>query len=215
LAGYDTVIRAFSAEHVERLTGLSAGQLRRWDAEGFFQPTYAYENRRSPYSRVYSFKDVVGLRVVSMLRHEHKISMQQLRKVAAHLHQHSSTPWADITLYVLNKEVQFREPATGKIRVVLSGQYVNIPLISVIEDMRQKSEELRKRRQEQFGAVERHRYVAHNAPVVAGTRIPIATIVRFANAGYAAKEIIREYPSLTAADIKAALEATESLEVAS
>lgn len=216
LDGYDNVIRAFSAEHVQRLTGLSAGQLRRWDSEGFFSPNYAYENRRTPYSRVYSFKDVVGLRVVSVLRHDHRISMQQLRKVAAHLHEHSNTPWADMTLYVLNKEVHFREPQTGKIRGVVSGQYVvNIPLISVIEDMRKKSDDLRKRRKEQIGATERHRYVAHNAEVIAGTRIPVATIKRFSEAGYSKRQIMREYPTLKMKDIEAALKASERQKAAS
>ena len=66
------VIAALTADHVERLTGLSAGQLREWDKTGFFPPAYAFENRLSPYSRVYSFKDVVGLRTLSILRKTHQ-----------------------------------------------------------------------------------------------------------------------------------------------
>jgi uncharacterized protein (DUF433 family) len=41
-------------------------------------------------------------------------------------------------------------------------------------------------------------------PVFAGTRIPVATVKRYLDAGYDAEAIFREYPSLTSADIEAA-----------
>jgi DNA-binding transcriptional MerR regulator len=69
----NTLIAAFSEEHVVRLTGLTHGQLRSWDRAGFFQPRYAYEDRHVPYSRVYSFQDVVGLRTIAVLMKEYKI----------------------------------------------------------------------------------------------------------------------------------------------
>jgi uncharacterized protein (DUF433 family) len=205
-----SVVRAFSAEHVQRLTGLSAGQLRYWDATGFFEPRWAYENRRSPYSRIYSFKDVVGLRVLSVLRRDHKVSLRHLRDVASVLSRYSETPWADTVLYVLNKQVYFKEPETGRIRAVTTNQYVAIPLLSVMEDVRKGSEKLKERQSDQIGKIERHRYVAHNAWVVAGTRIPINAIRRFSEAGYSSAQIIREYPMLTEEDVAAALKrATE------
>ena len=124
------VVRAFGAEHVQRLTALSAGQLRYWDATGFFEPKWAYENRRSPHSQIYSFKDVVGLRVLSVLRRDHKVSLPHLREVASILSTYSDTPWADTVLYVLNKQVYFNEPETGHIRGVVTNQYVALPLLS-------------------------------------------------------------------------------------
>src|SRR3546814_1019024 len=68
----ESIVRAFGEEHVSRLTGLSVGQLRAWDRRGFFSPHYAYEDRRSPYSRVYSFRDVVGLRAIAVLKQKHR-----------------------------------------------------------------------------------------------------------------------------------------------
>ncbi len=64
------VFHAFSADQVTKLTGLSKAQLHYWDETGFFSPRYAFENWRSPYSRIYSLKDVVGLRTLSVLRKE-------------------------------------------------------------------------------------------------------------------------------------------------
>jgi DNA-binding transcriptional MerR regulator len=201
----DNAVRAFSADHVAKLTELSQRQLRYWDETGFFRPRYASENRRSPFSRIYSFKDVVGLRTVSVLRKAYAIPLQTLRKVARELMQYNDAPWAEVVLYVFGKDVLFREPETGKVRGVLDKQYVNIPLRNIIEDVAEKSNRLRERTKQQIGRVERRRYIAHNAWVVAGTRIPTAAIGRFSAAGYSTGQIMREYPTLTPQDIEAAL----------
>jgi uncharacterized protein (DUF433 family) len=206
-----TPIRAFSANHVVRLTGLSHSQLRYWDDTGFFSPRYAFENRRSPFSRVYSFQDVVGLRTLSLLRKVHKIPLQQLRKVARKLSQYRERPWSELVLYVLTREVYFREPETERVRGVLDGQYSLVHLESIIQDLTSEANKLKQRSRDQIGHVERHRFVVHNAWVVAGTRIPTKAIWRFHQAGYSPDKIIREYPPLTREDIRAALQHEEKL----
>lgn len=199
------VVWAFSADHVVRLTGLSEGQLRYWDQTGFFSPQFGYEDRRSPYSRVYSFRDVVGLRTIAVLRNDHEVSLQHLRQVAQKLAGLGEDFWSATTLYVLNKHVYFDEPDTGKTRGVVSGQYVTIPLVSVANDVSEKVKRLKERKDDQIGRVERHRNIAHNAWVFAGTRIPTGAIIQFKEAGYSMEQILREYPTLTAADVTAAL----------
>jgi len=206
-----SIIRAFSAEHVGRLAGLSQRQLSYWDKTGFFSPQYAFENRRSPYSRIYSFRDVVGLRTISILRKQYHIPLQNLRRAAEELSRHKDSPWSDLQLYVFNGEVHFREPETGRVRGARSGQLVNIPLRTIIEDVAGKSNQLLERSADQFGRVARHRYVAHNAWVIAGTRIPINAIVSFSKAGHSPEQIISEYPALTVADVTAALKCAEKL----
>ena len=76
----EEAIRAFSANHVVHLTGLSHSQLRYWDNTGFFRPRYASENRRSPFGRVYSFQDVVGLRTLGILRKRYGIPVSNFEK---------------------------------------------------------------------------------------------------------------------------------------
>lgn len=206
------VISAFTAEQAERLTGLSSSQLRDWDTAGFFKPSYAADNRRSPYSRIYSFEDVVGLRVLSILRNVHKVSLKHLKEVARRLGHRSAQPWAELTLYVLNGEVHFRNPEDGRVQGAVSGQLAApIPISSVVEDVRDRAEKLKARDQSTFGQVDRHRFVAHNEAVVAGTRIPISTIRSFFDAGYSIADILREYPSLKTSDVEAALSETNDL----
>lgn len=204
-------IRAFSANHVVRLTGLTHAQLRYWDKTEFFRPRYAAENRRSPFSRVYSFQDVVGLRTLGVLRNLHGIPLQQLRKVARELSHYRDQPWSELVLYVLGKEVYFREPETEAVIGVLSKQYTFIRLSSIIHDVTAEAQKLKERTNEHFGRIERHRYVMHNAWVIAGTRITTKAVWRFRRAGYSPEAIIREYPPLTKRDIEAALQHEEKL----
>lgn len=198
------VISAFSADQVVKLTGLTIRQLSYWDSLHFFQPQYASEDRRSPYSRIYSFKDVVGLRTLSILKKKYRCSLPHLREVAQKLSEYSKTPWADLTLYVLKKKVYFNEPETGRQRGVVDGQYSLLPISSVMEDVRKDAEQLRRREPEQIGQIEKHKYISHQAEVISGTRIRVAAILHFLEAGYSTAAILREYPSLTEADVEAA-----------
>jgi uncharacterized protein (DUF433 family) len=201
------IIQAYSADHVVCLTGLSKSQLRYWDKTGFFAPSFAAGNRRAPYSGLYSFRDVVGLRTLSILRNKHEISLQHLRDVAKMLEQHMANPWSTVTLYVRGKVVHFQEPDTHRVREALTGQYVaDIPLEQIASDVAAEAGKLTQRSAKQIGEIARNRYTQHNAWVIAGTRIPVKAIWRFHEAGYSAEQILREYPSLTIADIKRAIE---------
>lgn len=200
------VIAAFSADQVTQLTGLSANQLREWDNDGFFVPSLALKNRRTPLSRIYTFEDVVGLRVLAMLRSEHHVSRQHLRKAAERLKQHHGRPWSALTFYVLNREVHFMNPSTGSVEGAVTGQLaVPIELSSVAHDMRAKAEKLKRRNDSTIGHIGHDRFTMRGVHVVAGTRIPVSTIKSFAEAGYTPEQIIAQYPSLTLQDVRAAL----------
>ena len=207
MSDLSNVIAAFSAEHVMRLTSLSKSQLRYWDKTGFSQPRYAFENRRSPFSRIYSFKDVVGLRTLGILRNDHGIPLQYLRKVARELKQYVESPWSDTTLYVRDKEVVFNDPHVKRPRTVLKDQYeADIPLKKVAHDVVSETNAMRTRSDSEIGQIRKHRYIQHNAAVISGTRIPTKAICRYRQAGYSIAKIMGEYPSLTRKDIKAAME---------
>lgn len=202
------VIQAFGEEHVEKLTGLTKWQLRRWDRLGFFAPDYAYEDRSVPYSRIYSFKDVVGLRTIAVLMKEYGVSLVQLRRVASELVERGYEHWADLKLYVVKKEVHFREPGSADIESVWTGQLALVPIVDmrqVISEVESSVEKLKERGAFQMGKVEKHKFVARNTTVIAGTRIPTAAIRRFHEAGYTKEQILKQYPTLTMTDIEGAL----------
>ena len=114
--------------------------------------------------------------------------------------------WAKTTLYVLNRKVLFDNPDTEDREEVTTGQKVlQIPLEVVRAEMSDRVRSMRMRDAGRFGTIEKRKGVVQNQPVVAGTRIRVASIKAFHDAGYAVADIIREYPSLTEADIEAAL----------
>jgi len=201
----ENVIGAFSEEHAERLTGISRSQLRRWDRMGFLVPSYAWEDRRSPYSRIYSFRDIVSLRVLNDLRNNKKVPLQHLRQVSSRLSHLGDAKWTATVLYVLGKRVVFDDPRTSQREEIVSRQRVfDIPLRVVISSTRQAVKEMNRRGEAEVGKIAQARFVMQNEPVFAGTRIPVASIKRFVDEGYPAAKIIREYPELTAADIETA-----------
>jgi DNA-binding transcriptional MerR regulator len=200
------IVAAFSEEQVERLSGLTKSQLRYWDRTGFFEPKYADENRRRAYSRLYSFKDVVALRTLGVLRNECEVPLQHLRKVAEKLSHLADDKWTKTALHVVKRKVVFYEPRTGRPREIVSGQYVfDVVLKTIISDTTKAVRKIHERDPKKVGEVERSRFISRNAWVVGGTRIPTSTIRRFKEAGYTEKQIIAEYPDLTPRDIRAAL----------
>jgi uncharacterized protein (DUF433 family) len=203
----NVVVSAFTEDQVERLTGISQRQLRYWDRTGFFMPSLAYEDRRSPYSRLYSFRDIVSLKIVSALRNEANVPLAHLRDVKEKLSHLGDGVWAKTTLYVLNRRVIFDSPGIKdrKEEVVTGQVMLQIPLKVVTGNMEDAIRALRKRDDNVIGKIERRKNIAHNQAVVAGTRIPVRSIKAFADAGYSIKKIQKEYPTLTAEDIRAAL----------
>ena len=202
----DVILRAFSEDSVKRLTGLTTSQLRYWDRTGFFAPEFADENRSLVYSRLYSFRDIVALRTLSVLRNQFSVPLQHLRKVAQKLSHLGYDLWTNTTLYVLNKRVIFHEPGTELPQEVVSGQYViGLLLKTIISDTTTDVEKMHRRDPGKICQIERSRFIARNAWVIGGTRIPTAAIKRFKEAGYTEEQIIAEYPDLTPKDIQAAL----------
>jgi uncharacterized protein (DUF433 family) len=204
------VIGAFGEADAARLSGLTTGQLRRWDRIGFLKPSFAEEDRRLPHSRVYSFRDIVSLRVLGQLRNVHKVSMQHLQSVSRELAAFGDKKWTATTLYVLGKRVVFTDPRTDLRSEVVGGQRVlDIPLRVVIEDTRRAIDSLNHRSNLETGRIVHGKFTLQNEPVFEGTRIPVAAVKRYLDAGYAPEAILSEYPGLTLADIEAARSFTE------
>ena len=212
MSALQSIIAAFSEDQVERLTGLSKAQLRYWDRTEFFAPKFAEEDRRRAYSRLYSFTDVVALRTISVLRNQHNVPLQHLRKVAEKLSHLKDDLWTRTKLYVLGRKVIFHEPGTGRPREIVSGQYViGVLLKTIVADTKKDVEKMHRRDPSKVGHIERSRFVNHNSWVIGGTRIPTAAIRRFKEAGYTNAQILKEYPDLKPRDIAAALLHEEQL----
>jgi uncharacterized protein (DUF433 family) len=194
---------AFSVDHAANVTGLSKARLTRWDKLGFFSPEHLDEDDRgNPYARVYSFRDLVGLRTLKLLTDTYKVPLAELKRTAVELEKRSDRPWEKIPLAVLKRKVVFDLDTSPR---DVDGQSVlkHIPLPTIAAEVAKKANELRNRDKAKVGLIERRPFVAHHAPVIAGTRIPARAIESFIDEGYSDKAIIAEYPSITRLDIAA------------
>jgi DNA-binding transcriptional MerR regulator len=197
-------IVAFTTDQVRRLTGLSKRQIRYWDETGFFSPTIVDSGRRI-FTRIYTFRDVVGLRTIAMLRQ--KLPLQELRRVGEWLRDRHEAPWSTLNFAIAGKRVAFYDKEIEEY-VEASGlgqEVMSVALEPIAHKVNTEAAKMRNRQESEVGKIIRNRYVVHNAWCVAGTRIPIQAIRNFHDAGYSVDAIIREFPRLTPADVEAAI----------
>lgn len=196
------LLRSFSIDHAERVTGLSKLRLARWDRLGLFSPEAADQSDKgNPYARVYSFNDLVGLRTLAILVGKYRVPISEIRGAYRKLATLVRNPWSDTPLSVCKRQIVF--DLHGEPRNVTDGQAVlkHIPLPEIADEVAKRTNALRKRRKDQIGTTERRKFFAHNATVLAGTRIPVRAVESFIGEGYSDKAIVDEYPSLTRADV--------------
>lgn len=199
------IIGAFTSEDVARLTGLSKRQIEYWDRTNVYSPSLAKGRGRQPYGRIYSFRDAVALRTLAKLRE--CVPLQQIRRVGEWLNEHYETPWASLRFLVVGRQIVFRDPSTSDfVATEPPGQRI-IPfyLEEISAEVQDRISDLRTRNPDDIGRIQRHRFIAQNRYVIAGTRVPTEVIWDYHVAGYNASSIQREYPDLTVEDIKSAI----------
>jgi uncharacterized protein (DUF433 family) len=203
----DEIAATFTPQQAERLTGVSARRLAYWHRQGLVIPQWDDESRWLGYRRLYSFRDLVALRTLQLLRDQHNVSLQVLRAVNRELQQHYEEPWSSLRFAVQGNRVMFFDPETGLLRDGTRPAQTawTFALAPVIDDLRGKVSALRSRRQDQIGKIEHNKDVMGGADVLAGTRIPTSAIWDWHQDGADVERILRAYPSLQAADIEEAI----------
>jgi uncharacterized protein (DUF433 family) len=202
-----TVVRAFNLEQAARLAGISERQASYWAWQGVSQPSILYDRNRRPTRYLYSFEDVVGLRVIGMLRNRYGLSLQMLRKAGNQLRHHVDRPWSELTFWVRGKDLFFFDPDRDALLSADRRRQTTekIEIECVATDVERDAKKLARRQPEDIGQTERHRNVLGNQLVVSGTRVPVSTIISMAQAGYSDEAIVAAYPPLTREDVRAVL----------
>jgi uncharacterized protein (DUF433 family) len=200
-----TIVDFFSAEQAGERTGLTRQQLAAWDRGGVLHPQWS--RNHDGYPRAYSFRDLVVLRTLAILRQDYRVPPAELHRVAKWLNAHHASPWTDLRLCVSGRQVDFddRGAGSGTNGTSPGPSHVPIELASVAEQVRERVEAGQRRQPEEIGQVVRRRGVMGNVPILAGTRIPTSSVWHFHEDGYSVEQIIYEYPRLTPKDIEAAI----------
>ena len=197
-----TVVVAFTAREAERLTGLTPKRLQYWDETGFITPSIAGRLGRG-WPRLYSFRDLVQLRVAANLRT--LLSLQALRRLKVALEPLVDAPFAELRFGITDTgEVVYEGPTGHHEAAKAPGQIVltfDVPLREIRADLEDKIERMRQRRRG-VGELDKSRGVVSGRERIAGTRILVATVANLVKAGWSPAEIISEYPDLRREDIQ-------------
>ena len=197
----------FGEAQVLALAGLTVRRLRRWCRTGLFVPAVweacADETRSIP-PLLYTFGDGVALCALERLRGQHGIGLQDLRGVAAQLRDLQQDLWASTQFFILDGG-----GAGGRVRLggVPGGAppegHLAFALVQMMDDTEAAVRTLRTRHSSQVGKISQSPAVCGNAPVFAGTRIPVGAVRRLHEDGYSVAQILAEYPSLAEQDVTA------------
>lgn len=204
----------YTARLTAALTGASLGRLAYWRRDNGQGPVLSPEYGTSPRA-LYSFRDVVALRICVRLRHE--TSLQRVRRSLAHLQEvapdtHLSAHTlksAGRTIVWLTPEGDFidtvEQPGQAGIRVVMEEVFRSFTTADgrKVPDLTTPAPGL---------SIDDE--VRSGYPVLAGTRIPYDTVAALAQDGLTDADIIDLYPSVTADGIHGAVEFAELVALA-
>lgn len=194
----ETAMLALTTDEARRLTGLSLRRLQYWDETDFIRPSVAARQGRG-WPRLYSFRDLIQLRVAAQLRD--RLSLQALRRLKTALD--TEAPFASVRFALLpDDEVVYLGPGGHYEAALKPGQIVlefDVPLREIRSSLERDVERLRARKG--AGRVKKQRGVLGNQPVFAGTRIRPEVVSRALAAGWSDARILEEYPDLRPADV--------------
>jgi uncharacterized protein (DUF433 family) len=190
----------FTEDQAVALAGVTRRQLRYWHDTDVFQPQIDANSE----DFLVTFRDLVGLRTLASLRK--RVSLQELRKVGHWLRKRYRDPWSSLKFYIVGRKIQFDDPKSGRRLDTLPAGQVVVPV--QLEQVAEATEDavllFRRRSKKDVGQLRKTRGVARSTMVIAGTRIPTSAIWSFHERG-GVDGILKEYPTLTRADVEAAL----------
>lgn len=203
--GGDVLQMYFPHEEAARLAGISVWRLRHWIRRETFVPERASTPGEVPH--LLTFRDLVSLRVLAMLRAK-RVPVSELAAVGRELRQRVAQPWSTQRFWILGREVYWKDPKVGKVVHPVHGQtaFEKVLVKPIATQLEKSVERSRARKAGDVGKIHPgQRGIASGQPCIRGTRLPTATIARWAAAGHSPEAIAAEYPDITLEDVRAAL----------
>src|SRR5438067_10287400 len=105
-AGRGATLEGFTAHQASRFTGCTARQLRYWDQIGLVRPSVQQTGGRPGVPRMYSFRDLVALKVVKSLL-DGGMSLQRVRRAWEYLNKKAGLDvhLSEVTLFSEGKSI--------------------------------------------------------------------------------------------------------------
>lgn len=198
----DEQLLAVTRNTAAKIARLSTRRVDYWAETGLVTPSADRRLTAHRRVRLYGFIDLLALAVAAELV-ERGASLQHVRQIVRRLKARGyERPLTQVTYATVGKQVYFQlEDGTweGGLRPdqIVFHQVLNL------EPIRHRISRAVTRDEQQVGRVEKRRGVHGSKPVLAGTRIPVATVQRYLEAGRSTADVLEAYPDLTEADVEA------------
>lgn len=195
---------AITDKRAAQLARITARQLRYWEQIGLIVPSIRQQISERNTVRLYSFQDLLELLVVAELRHRPGISLQHIQRLVGYMQRRGfDAPLRELRFATHGRDIYVQDAyghwsGDPRLDQLVFYQVIALDLLTA------RIETLTNRDPAAAGKVVRRRGVHGSGPIFAGTRILVATVQRYLQAGYGEQEIIEEYPTLTPADIETA-----------
>jgi DNA-binding transcriptional MerR regulator len=197
-------VLAISDKRAAELARITQRQLRYWEKIGLVVPSIQRQLSPRNTVRLYTFQDLLELLVAAELRHRPGISLQHIRRLVTFLHSRGfDAPLRELRFATLGHDiyVQYQD---GNWSGDPRPDQVVFHQVLALDHLAARIGTMTIREADEAGQVVQRRGVHGNSPIFAGTRIQVATVQHYLQAGYDTAAIIEEYPSLTPADIETA-----------
>jgi uncharacterized protein (DUF433 family) len=187
-----------------RFAGVSQRQLRYWDETDLLSPGIKRRLSERNTVRLYTFPELVELRVVASLVHL-RMPLRRIRTVVQYLRREGhEAPLRELRFAVAGRELFFQRPDGTWAGDRKPDQIVIDATISLPLDQYRAGIPRAARRRRDAGRIEQHRKVLGHKPVFAGTRVPVAAVMPYLQRGLLVEEILEAFPQLTEKDIEVA-----------
>lgn len=187
------------------IAGITTRQIDYWSSTGLIRPEV--EERLTPGRpiRLYNFTEMLAVMVVAKLRNEYDVPLQEVRRVVEYVRQSLTLqqPLNEVRFAVHDRKLFFQTAEGQWESNRVPGQTV-IPEALNLQPLRLAIHRGSGRDANDIGRIERRRRTMGHKPLIAGTRVPVATIQRYLAAGRSVYQIIDAYPSLQPEDVEAA-----------
>lgn len=193
----DNVV-VFTEAKVRALAGISQRQLRYW-ARDLVVPKIDRQITEHRGVRLYDYDGVLTIMVLAELKRRGK-SLQYLRDVAR-LIADEGLRFPELRFATSGSRVHFQRPS-GEWQDAERLQTIYADVVP-LSPLRDKLDGSLKRESQAVGKTERRRGAMGSKELVAGTRVPVATVRRYLDRGIPVAEVLEAFPTLDREDVEA------------
>ncbi len=189
-----------------RVIGVPRTRLIAWANRGLLEPQERRVGSAKQRVWTYGFEDLVLGRIIRILEDDHQVYIGQIASIIQAVRDWpgddplTSFEWAASSgeAFVRYQDGSWhgsRQPPQGVMREALD-----------LDKVRIRTRQRLDRPSDKHGLVESRRGVHGRKEVFAGTRVPVETVVRYLQHGFAEADVLESFPDLVAADVAVALD---------